>query len=873
VWQKGLEHSPTAPIIVHFDAAVAKATVADAKVLERWARALMHRLNFYEVGGDKTQWREGWELTAWESFAGAHIRRSYLEREANKNRTQRSQVNGQQPSSEIEQTMDWATGALSLSSALRIRDSLPLGTLRHEKTVPFQSLLAPSLAKHPFESMLLNLGRVAPTEGMAKAVPAEFWYVRSKDLSTLFNVSEQFQTAGSPFLRLIGGSSMSRGLLERYETMLGLKRSEFTKVLGPTLIDTVALTGSDAYLKEGTDLTLLFEVKAVDAFRAAITLMTALRAKEHAGMERSEIAINGVNVTQTLSKDGAIYQFFAITGTVAIVSNSLGAITRVLNTVAGKHSSLADEADFKYMLARDADTHADLLVYLSDRFIAEVAGPRQRILESRRVRANSELLTPGLATMLHGYLQGRSPRTKNELFDSGTLKKVDLVHHDGAVIEFEPGQAPRSKYGIPSFLTPIIDLETPKTVSEAEAAAYANWSRQYENMWAGVIDPAMLRFAITEGKPKKLSVDLRVLPLLTDLKYNEFFDVVGDARVKADSVSDGVRMLFALSHDARWRRELNEMFQPDSLVKGLSLDILGDWALVGVKDDPAIIKVLRDADLSFEWCHVKTERNILNALGTLPLYAGVGIASYTGAAFAISALRQMGTSSLGDEFNWAVIGKEHGVPITRVQMGVNFGSRSKSGKPEPEFTIYFSLLKDAVYVAQNEATLRQLVDAHLGGRAPTPSNVNSNAPDQIILDLTPKRRGTIEKLILQSLIGISNRDSRIGGTYAEAIFRGIPELVANPERFAEMSQAYLGVILSTGLYEVNGFGPEGVTFSGGGTSIQPTMPTSAKSRSVMHSFFDGLIRARAAIAFDREGNATEPVTRSLHTRIDLEFDE
>jgi hypothetical protein len=410
-------------------------------------------------------------------------------------------------------------------------------------------------------------------------------------------------------------------------------------------------------------------------------------------------------------------------------------------------------------------------------------------------------------------------------------------------------------------------------VSETEATAYANWSRQYENLWAGVIDPAALRLAITEGKPKKLSVDLRVLPLLPDEKYNEFFEVVGDARVTAGSVSDGVRMLLALSRDARWRRELNEMFQPDSLVKGLSLDILGDWALVGVKDDPSMMTVLRDADWSFDWCHEKNGKKIPNDLSAIPFYAGIGIASYTGAAFAISALRQMGASSLGDELRWEVVGKEHGVPITRVQVGVNFGSRSKSGKPEPEFTIYFSLLKDAVYVAQNEATLRQLVEAHLGGRAPIAGKQNSNAPDQIILELTPKRRGTFEKLILQSFVGILNRDSRTWGTYVEAIFRGVPELVATPERFTEISQAYLGAILNTSLYQVKGFGPEGVIVSTGGTSIHPTMPTATNTRGILHTFFDGLIRARAAIAFDREGTATETVVRSLHTRVDLEFDD
>ena len=64
--------------------------------------------------------------------------------------------------------------------------------------------------------------------------------------------------------------------------------------------------------------------------------------------------------------------------------------------ITGRAPRLADELDFRYMLARDAATPADVLAFMSDRFVGEVIGPRQKVLEARRQIALAELSRPGL---------------------------------------------------------------------------------------------------------------------------------------------------------------------------------------------------------------------------------------------------------------------------------------------------------------------------------------------------------------------------------------------------------------------------------------------------------------------------------------------
>ncbi len=92
----------------------------------------------------------------------------------------------------------------------------------------------------------------------------------------------------------------------------------------------------------------------------------------------------------------------------------------MLAAAQGQAPRLADEPDLKYMLARDPGTH-QALAFLSDKFIAAVVGPQQKILAARRQEALAELLVPGYAALLHGWLFGHAPTDIKELTAAGLL--------------------------------------------------------------------------------------------------------------------------------------------------------------------------------------------------------------------------------------------------------------------------------------------------------------------------------------------------------------------------------------------------------------------------------------------------------------------
>src|SRR5260370_37785819 len=117
---------------------------------------------------------------------------------------------------------------------------------------------------------------------------------------------------------------------------------------------------------------------------------------------------------------------------------------------------------------------------MGDRFVGEVVGPKQKVLEARRQIAMSELMTPGFAALLFGWMQGKSPERVEDLFAMSLLGKDELKHASGASIEWHPGVAARSQWGTVASMTPLIDWPAPQRVTAAERAGYERFALAYQ---------------------------------------------------------------------------------------------------------------------------------------------------------------------------------------------------------------------------------------------------------------------------------------------------------------------------------------------------------------------------------------------------------
>ncbi|HFE45904.1 MAG TPA: DUF3352 domain-containing protein, partial [Nannocystis exedens] len=502
-WQKGRRSWSR----FAFNATADKAAIssanqgAAARLPQRWVNAVSGALVVRGRGNAERP------THPWEHFASARLRLLF----GGTGGPAATQAGTRQARTDLVRLMDTTSGILSIQEALQHDRGLRLQSTRGPAKLPISELSGPPLAEHPFAAMQAELPpRTTPSteekeekkekkekkEKLAAAAPADFWYARFDSLPLFLRLLGEADRWITPLVQLLQQNPEDRRLTQRYETQLGVVRGELAKILGPAAVGQVAAVGSDPYIREGTDITLIFEIRQATLFNGEIDryLQQHVSRIQALGgsVETRSRDYQGVTITSTRGSKGQLRQERAMVGDLALLSNSPRAIERVLDTIAGRHARLSDSADFRYMRARDPGDH-QFTAFLSDKLIAAIIGPEQKIQASRREQALAELLVPGYSALLYGWLYGQPPKSTGELFASGILSRDELRHSSGDPIDFTPpnlsdrqippDQTTRSIWGTPSALTPIIDLPPLLTITEAEANAYQGFSRSYQNYW------------------------------------------------------------------------------------------------------------------------------------------------------------------------------------------------------------------------------------------------------------------------------------------------------------------------------------------------------------------------------------------------------
>src|SRR6185369_3544839 len=102
--------------------------------------------------------------------------------------------------------------------------------------------------------------------------------------SAMTELMDEADTDGTPILQLLEPRAEDANSRGRYQKQLCLELNEISRMLGPRVIDSVAFTGSDPYLRTGTDVGVLFET------RSPALLQTFIQSKQ-AAMHQSNSAV------------------------------------------------------------------------------------------------------------------------------------------------------------------------------------------------------------------------------------------------------------------------------------------------------------------------------------------------------------------------------------------------------------------------------------------------------------------------------------------------------------------------------------------------------------------------------------------------------
>ncbi len=617
------------------------------------------------------------------------------------------------------------TGAAAITESLaleRMRGSV-VKDRAEDRTVPIARVPGIDIAEHPWQKMMA--GKKPAAEPLARLVPHDNYYIHFKNIARLLDAGDLLDQWGTTRLRAFEVHSKDYRLKERYEQQLCLKSTGLARTFGPAVIKGVAVTGNDPYIREGSDVTILFDLAAPSLFRSAVEpFIKEARAKFGKKLEEGKFAYEDVSVETYVTPLREVSLHRAFLGDVAVYSNSRAGIRRVIDAAKGKLRPLADALDFQYMrtIFRADDKDADGFVFLSDPFIRNLVGPSVRIKERRRLEALTSLQMATHGAMFTAWETGKLPINHEHLLQATGLKQEELFTPDGggAFWDHEQKVAVSGIYNTQHFATPLVELPL-DFVSPVEAKEYESFRLQYLGLWRQYFDPIGMRLAIRKNEVRW---ETYILPLVKNTQYNELRRITGGGGLKFDPAVFGDKTL------AQFLVHLSpELFDFGGRGLGIGLggiddlmiDIglrswLGDWLTVQL-DDSAIYARLLESAIRQE-LNPQQRHDFLSEIELalqIPLTVGFEIRNPVVFAGLLAALRKEVNAVLPGAVEWGAMEPPYkGTSIVRVRSRPPApGPRLIAGPNAdriPNFALYYTMIDGAFYVSLREEPIKSLID-------------------------------------------------------------------------------------------------------------------------------------------------------------------
>lgn len=422
-----------------------------------------------------------------------------------------------------------------------------------EASVPVETLPGPTVQSHPWADMLA--GRKPAMSPLAKCVPPDFYYIQFRSVNKMLGLLEQGDVWGTHLFSQTVRKAYRHDVRERVMRQLAIETNQVLQPFYDLAIQETAIVGSDPFVTEGSDVTLLFRLLQPAVFKTQMDAFLANAEKNTPGTRREQGTYRGISFVHLSSPDRKVHVYAAYPQPdLHVRSNSQVALKRVLDVIATADRTgapaLGDTDEFAYistLLPYGADEE-DGLVYLSDPFIRRLIGPQLKLTESRRRRCQNHLRMLGHACSLYRTEHGRSPASLDELV---TAQCVPGPFNDGKFVCPCGGQYSLaangqggvcSHHGSDHALRPCCEIPI-EEVSSQEAAAYRQFVQEYSQYWRTFFDPIALRIQVTD---KRYRLETIVLPLIDNTLYSFLSQALGGEPQSLDLPPVPDRTIFSL---------------------------------------------------------------------------------------------------------------------------------------------------------------------------------------------------------------------------------------------------------------------------------------------------------------------------------------
>ncbi|MFN0121094.1 MAG: hypothetical protein ACKV2V_11400 [Blastocatellia bacterium] len=471
-----------------------------------------------------------------------------------------------------------------------------------QKRVAVATLTGPTVKSHPWKEMLARAaqaGRKPERSPMAAMVPSDFYLAEFRSLTRLLDTVDTSDLWATHLFNQAFREAVTHNTADRLRRQLALETTPALRPFYDLVVEQIAITGSDLFLREGSDVTLLIRLRQPAIARAQLDGFLAGAEKANPAARRSTGAYLGVSYEQLSTPDRAVNVFSAWPAPdLHLRANSRVALERVIAAMQGRDARgktverLGDTDEYAYIrtLFPRGAAEEDGLIYLSDPFIRHLTGPALKLTENRRIRCYNHLRMIGHAALLYQTEQGRAPESLAALAAAkcapGVFGQDNLVCPDGGRYALDAAglSGVCSHHGVAVSMTPCLEIPTPE-VSGPEAAAYQDFLRDYNQYWRTYFDPIALRLRVTA---RQYRLETIVLPLIDNSIYTGLASVLGGAPEPLDALPVPPRNILSLGvrvHKELWLRDIGQaLAKPEGWRFSMPGRVLGEMG-VGVSDE------------------------------------------------------------------------------------------------------------------------------------------------------------------------------------------------------------------------------------------------------------------------------------------------
>ena len=309
-----------------------------------------------------------------------------------------------------------------LSGGLAIRESLQLESIRPSdegmRDINPSSLNLIDIKSHPYDKMLT--GRDFKIYPVDKYVPEDFYYIHFNNAVRAFSFFNLINETGGALHKRFSPSSVDFMVKEKLMTQLALREIPELSVFYSNAISEIVITGSDPFVIEGSDVTVIIRPADVKLLNPGITGMRKYYKDKYSAKEK-EIMISDLKGSHLFTNDRKVWSvFLALADGTLIISNSLHAAEKVVNTISGKFPALSDSPDYKYIrsIYPAGKENEDGFIYLPDKFIRYLVSPQLRIKEARRMYEAMKISVLEKYMIFHYQLTDKYPQSIEEVMIS-----------------------------------------------------------------------------------------------------------------------------------------------------------------------------------------------------------------------------------------------------------------------------------------------------------------------------------------------------------------------------------------------------------------------------------------------------------------------